>query len=46
MIKIIDDKEVSEISEICRLVIEMKNMNECMIERMDKLELIFLKNIV
>lgn len=35
-----------EISEICGLVIEMKSMNECMIERMDKLELIFLKNIV
>lgn len=41
---------MGEISEICgllyKLVLEMKSMNESMIERMDKLELIFWKNIV
>lgn len=38
---------MGEISEICgllyKLVLEMKSMNESMIERMDKLELIFWK---
>lgn len=45
-LKTTDDKEVSEISEIRRLAIEMKNMNERMTERMDKLESTSSKNIV
>lgn len=45
-LKTTDDKEVSEISEIRRLAIEMKSMNERMTERMDKLESTSSKNIV
>lgn len=45
-LKTTDDKEVSEISEIRGLAIEMKSMNERMTERMDKLESISSKNIV
>lgn len=45
-LKTTDDKEVSEISEIRGLAIEMKSMNECMTERMDKLESTSSKNIV
>lgn len=41
-----DDKEVSEISEIRGLAIEIKSMNERMTERMDKLESTSSKNIV
>lgn len=37
-LKTTDDKEVTEISEIRGLAIEMKSMNERMTERMDKLE--------
>lgn len=45
-LKTTDDKEVSEISEIRGLAIEMKSMNERMTERMDKLESTSSKNIV
>lgn len=45
-LKTTDDKEVSEISEIPGLAIEMKSMNERMTERMDKLESTSSKNIV
>lgn len=44
-LKTTDDKEVSEISEIRGLAIEMKSMNERMTERMDKLESTSSKNI-
>lgn len=45
-LKTTDDKEVSEISEIRGLAIEMKSINERMTERMDKLESTSSKNIV
>lgn len=45
-LKTTDDKEVTEISEIRGLAIEMKSMNERMTERMDKLESTSSKNIV
>lgn len=45
-LKTTDDKEVSEISEIRGLAIEMKSMNERMTERMDKLESTSSKNVV
>lgn len=45
-LKTTDDKEVSEISEIRGLAIEMKSMNKRMTERMDKLESTSSKNIV
>lgn len=45
-LKTTDDKEVSEISEIRGLAIEMKSMNDRMTERMDKLESTSSKNIV
>lgn len=45
-LKTTDDKEVSEISEIRGLAIEMKSMNERMTEKMDKLESTSSKNIV
>lgn len=45
-LKTTDDKEVSEISEIRGLAIEMKSMNERLTERMDKLESTSSKNIV
>lgn len=45
-LKTTDDKEVSKISEIRGLAIEMKSMNERMTERMDKLESTSSKNIV
>lgn len=45
-LKTTDDKEVSEISEIRGLAIEIKSMNERMTERMDKLESTSSKNIV
>lgn len=45
-LKTTDNKEVSEISEIRGLAIEMKSMNERMTERMDKLESTSSKNIV